>query len=184
MPLPSFLFLAFATGLAAALASRRELLNSPQPLVLMRSLSAWALFAGLLLIPLSSYFYLFHGDWFLLYQIDVSVVPSAVALLLFIFEFALGALGFFLGASLIRRKRGEIASLILAVVSALVFAPIIFFRRELALVGTYRQFHRDYGLEGFRESALFPGALFMGGVLIVAFVYLLIRLAVADRRYG
>lgn len=184
LPLPSFLFVAFATGLAAALVSRRELLNSPQPLVLMRSLSAWAIFAGFLLLPLSAYFYLFHGDWFLLYRIDVSVIPSAVALLVFIFEFALGALGYFLSASLIRRKKSEIASLLLAVVSALVFAPIIFFRRELAVVGTYRQFHRGYGLEEFQESALFPGSLFMGGVLIVAFAYLLIRLSIADRRYG
>lgn len=61
----------------------------------MRSLSAWAIFAGFLLLPLSAYFYLFHGDWFLLYRIDVSVIPSAVALLVFIFEFALGALGYF-----------------------------------------------------------------------------------------
>ena len=48
----------------------------------------------LLLLPVSLYFYVFHGDWFMLYTFDVRRVPSALALFGFAVELAVGLLGF------------------------------------------------------------------------------------------
>ena len=71
MPHPTVLFLAFATGLAAAIAGRSELKISPRPALFTRSALAFLIFDFLVLVPASAYFYVFHGDWFLLYALDV-----------------------------------------------------------------------------------------------------------------
>ena len=53
---------------------------SPRPLPLTRSFVAYVSFACLVIAPISVYFYVFHGDWFLLYLIDVNRIPSAIAM--------------------------------------------------------------------------------------------------------
>lgn len=184
MPLPTLVLLGFASGIGAAVASRAELLESPHPAMLTRPFWAWALFAGLVLIPISAYFYLFHGDWFLLYRVDVAAIPSAIALLLFAAEGAIGALGFFAGAMLVRGKKTDLAIALAVLVTVLAAAPIVYFRRELEVVGTYRQFHRGYGLSSFAETALYPGILFMAGVFFMGLVFLVLRLELGSRRAG
>src|SRR5688572_11199826 len=78
VPLPPLLLWMVASGLAAALAGRNELRTSPRPAPLTRTFFAYASYAVLVVVPVSIYFYAFHGDWFLLYFADVSKIPSAV----------------------------------------------------------------------------------------------------------
>lgn len=182
MPLPTLVLIGFASGIGAAIAARAELHESPHPAFLTRPFWAWALFAGLVLIPISAYFYVFHGDWFLLYRVDVAAIPSAIALLLFAAEGAVGALGFLAGASLVRTKKTDLAAAFLALVCVLALAPIVYFRRELEVVGTHRQFHRGYGLTSFSETALYPGSFFMAIVLLAGLGFLVTRLELSSRR--
>ena len=79
--MPTLFCFAFAAGLATAVAARVELRVSPRTPLSTRSFRAFLLYALLLLIPISVYFYIFHGDWFLLYTLDVTRVPSAIALI-------------------------------------------------------------------------------------------------------
>ena len=44
-----------------------------------------------MIVPVSVYFYVFHGDWFLLYLFDVSRIPSAIAMVGFFVQAGLGA---------------------------------------------------------------------------------------------
>ncbi len=181
MPLPTLVFFALASGVAAALAGRVELRLSPRAPLLSRSFGAYAIFAGLVLVPVSVYFYVFHGDWFLLYFLDVRKVPSAVAMVGFLLQLGLGAAGFAFGASQVRAQRdgaafgGFLALLALAV--AVPFAA----RTRLALVGSYAQFQGHFGLEPYGRGPLMQGAILMGAFLVGGLGALLLRLHLGGR---
>jgi hypothetical protein len=180
MPLPTLVFVAFGVGVASALLGGSELRESPRHPVLTGSFKAYALFLLLVVLPASVYFYVFHGDWFLLYALDVRRVPSAVALLGFVVELGLGVGGFTLGSMFARTQRTALgfsmaaASMIAAVVS------IITFRERLAVVGTFAQYRGDFGLRPY-GGALMQAGLIMGLALVYGAAYLLVRIRVAAR---
>ena len=182
MPLPTLLCLGFASGVAAALAGRSELRVSPRPALLTRSFAAFALFAGLVLVPVSVYFYVFHGDWFLLYLVDVRQIPSAIALVGFALEVAVGAAGFAAGGALVRSQREALAGGAAALALVLAVAVIVAGRERLAVVGTYAQFTGDFGLEPYGSGALLQGTIVMTVILGLGLAYLLLRLHYGGRR--
>jgi hypothetical protein len=182
VPLPSLLAFAFASGLAAAMAARVELRVSPRPPLLTRSFAAWTLFAVLVVVPVSVYFYVFHGDWFLLYTLDVGRIPSAVAMLGFLLEIGLGALGFALGASLVRSQREVVAGGLLGLSLLVAVAAPLLAKDRLRLVGSFAQYRGGFGLASYGEGALFAGTLVMTTLTLAAFVFLLARLHYAARR--
>ncbi len=180
--MPILVCLAFASGVAAALAGRSELRVSPRPPLLTRTFGAYFLFAVLLLVPISVYFYAFHGDWFLLYLVDVRTVPSALALLGFLGELAIGAGGFIMGASSVRGQR-EAAGGALAVCAVLAgVVALVVGRDRLALVGTHAQFEGGFGLRPYGSGALMQGTVAMTAILLIGLAYLLLRLQWGGRR--
>ncbi|MGE0786173.1 MAG: hypothetical protein AB7S26_10825 [Sandaracinaceae bacterium] len=184
MPLPPLLILAVVSGIAAAVAGRHELRQSPRPIFLTRTFSSFVGFALLVLVPISAYFYVFHGDWFLLYLFDVTRIPSALALIGFLLEAVLGALGFLGGAILVRNQRETIA---LGVIGAFVVGgavSVFFYYDRLAQVGTFAQFHGQsgqFGLEPFENGSLITGGLVMGAIALLGLAALLGRLWMAGR---
>jgi hypothetical protein len=183
MPFPTVVGIAFASGIAAALASRVELKVSPRPAMLTRSFIAYMIFVAIVLVPISAYFFVFHGDWFLLYYIDVRRVPSAIALVAFVAEAGVGALGFGLGAALVRSQRDgiAIAALLLAVVASGVI--VVIEPDRLMRVGSYVQYHRNFGLSDY-GGPLLQGTIAMAVLLLLGLVLLLARLHAAGRRLG
>lgn len=184
MPLPTLLFLAVVSGLAAALAAKAELRISPRPAVLTRSFVAYALFVGLVLIPASVYFYAFHGDWFLMYAVDVRRVPSALALVGFIGEAALGVGAFAIGAALVRGQREGIGKALIVLCTAAAVAVIVVARDRLAVVGTYAQYRGGFGLATYGHGPLLQGTVAMGLILAAGLGYLLVRLHLSGNRGG
>ena len=182
VPVLSLLCIAIASGLAAAIAARTELRVSPRPSFLTRSFGAYLIFAFLALIPVSVYFYVFHGDWFLLYLIDVKRIPSAVALVGFVVEAGLGALAYMLGAWLVRNQREQVAVVLatIAIFGAGGIVPAV--RDRLTMVGTIAQFRGGFGLEPFQDSVLFRGTITMGVILVFALIGLLARIHMSGRR--
>jgi hypothetical protein len=175
LPFTTLLFLALGLGAAAALAGANELRVSPRPVLLSDSFAAYAAFMLLLLVPVSAYFYVFHGDWFMLYLIDVARVPSALAVLGFGVEFALGLLGFGLSALWVRAARPS-WSLVMALVCAAAAAGIVLVCPErVRLVGSFRQYRGGFGLVEY-SGALMQGALAMGGLLLAGTAFLLLRI--------
>src|SRR5690606_17076609 len=102
VPFPSLLCFVFAAGIAIALAGRTEIRVSPRPVLLTTSANALVIYASLLVVPVGVYFYVLHGDWFMLYLVDVERIPSALALLGFIALVGVGVLGFACSAALAR----------------------------------------------------------------------------------
>jgi hypothetical protein len=182
MPLPTLLFLAFATGIAAAITGRTELRVSPRPALLSRTFAAFVVFSVLALVPVAVYFYVFHGDWFLLYLVDVRRIPSAVALLGFVVLAAVGALGFVLGAGLVRNQREKSAGVVtgLAVLGA--GAVVLVAPERLRVVGSYAQYRGRFGLEPFGSGPLLQGTMVMGGLLLLGLLFLLVRIHLGNRR--
>lgn len=184
MPLPTVLFLAFATGLAAAIAGRSELKISPRPALFTRSALAFLIFDFLVLVPASAYFYVFHGDWFLLYALDVRTVPSAVALVGFFLQGLLAAAGFAVGAGLVRSQRETVAGG-LAIVSLLFgLGAVVAASDRLALVGSYAQYRGNFGLVPFTEGPLLLGTFAMLAIVTAGLVFLLVRVWMGARRQG
>jgi hypothetical protein len=182
VPLPSLLCIAFASGIAAAIAGRSELRVSPRPALLTRTFGAYAIFLAALLVPISVYFYVFHGDWYLLYLIDVRRVPSAFALLSFMGHGAIGAGGFGFGASLVRSQKDFLAALSVGATLALAFGFVVAARSRLSLVGSYAQYHRGFGLSPIAESAVLEGGVLMGFLLLLGLAGLLVRIHWGSRR--
>lgn len=182
MPLPSLLCVAFAAGIAAALAGKVELRVSPRPALLTRSFAAFLLFAIFVLIPVSVYFYIFHGDWFLLYTVDVRSIPSALALLGFIVQAGLGALGFLIGASMARHQREGIGAVLSLLALGGAGAVALVAKERLAMVGSFAQFRGGFGLEPFGGGALVQGTIVMGAIMLVGMAALLLRLRSSGRR--
>ncbi len=181
MPLFTQLLLTFATGLAASLAARQGLRVSPKPAAFSRAFVAYLMFDGLVLVPSSVYFYVFHGDWYLLYLVDTGRVPSAVALVGGLLQFALGAGGFLVGASMVRTQRDPWLGAAVGVTLCLAFGVIAAARSRLSVVGSYSQYHGDFGLSAY-GGALLQGTLWMSLWTVLGLAFLLYRLGPWSRR--
>jgi hypothetical protein len=184
VPLPTVVFLAFATGLAAAMAGRSELKISPRPALFTRSALAFAVFDFLVLVPASAYFYVFHGDWFLLYVLDVRRVPSAIALVGFVVLGLLAAGGFALGAGLVRAQREAWLSVLLAISALFGVGAVVAAADRLALVGSYAQYRGNFGLVSFFDAPIMIGSLAMSSIVAVGLAFLLVRIWIGGRRQG
>jgi len=181
LPLFTQILLTFATGLAAALAARTDLRVSPKPAAFSRAFVAYLLYVGLVLVPVSVYFYLFHGDWFLLYLVDTGQVPSALALVCCLLQLAIGASGFLAGASLVRTQRDPWLGAAVGGTVALAFGILPPARHRLSVVGTYAQYQGDFGLAAY-GGALLQGTLWMTLWMCLGLGYLLYRLGPGTRR--
>ncbi len=181
MPLPTLVFLAFAVGTAAALLGGSELRLSPRHAMLTASFKAYALFLALVLLPVSIYFYVFHGDWFLLYAVDVRRIPSAVALLGFVAEALIGVLGFSLGAALARNQRNGLGYGVVGLATLLGLSVVLLWPERLLVVGTFAQYRGDFGLRSY-GGALMEAGLALGLLLVYGATYLLVRIRIACRR--
>lgn len=176
MPFPTFVFVAFACGIAAALAARVELKMSIRPVPLTNSFFVFVIFTSLVLVPSSVYFYVFHGDWFLLYAINVQKIPSAMAILVFFLEAGVGFFGFMIGSILARGQQLSAGYMLIAASVVASIAVVVLFSDRLAVVGTFAQYHGDFGLEAYRTSVLMKGSLATGTILIIGIVYLVTSL--------
>lgn len=175
MPLTTVLGLALAAGFAAAYAARVELRVSPRPALLTPASATLHLFLALVLVPASAYFYVFHGDWFLLYWFDSEAIPSAVALLGFLAQALLGSGAFQLGALLVRSQRETTAAVIAGILFALTFGPIPLVFERLRWVGTFVQFDRNFGLVAYGSGTVVQGTLAIGSVVLIGLVVMLFR---------
>jgi hypothetical protein len=174
-------FLAFGIGLSAALLGAAELRISPRHALFSSSFKAFALFLVLLVVPVSVYFYVFHGDWFLLYSVDVRRVPSALALLGFVAEAGLGVLGFMLGSAFARAQRMGAGYAIAAACAPLAFAVAFLWPERLRSVGTFAQYRGDFGLVPY-GGPLMQAGIAMSCVLAIGASFLLVRIRAARKR--
>ncbi len=176
MPLLFLLFIAVATGALAAHAGRDEVRQSAEPIWRWEAFLAYALFVGFLLLPTSIYFYVFHADWFLHYVIDTSSAPWAWGLLACFLVIGAAALGFRIGATLCRASRDRAARRITvgAFIVALAVWPLFWSR--ISLVGSHRQFTRDYGLTEFFASPAFYSGLVTLIIVSIAFGWVVFRI--------
>lgn len=172
MPLLFLLLIAFATGALSAYAGRDELRHSSDPVWRMESFLAYALFVALVLVPTAIYFYVFHGDWFLFYWVDTARAPWFWGLMGAALLLGAALLGFWIGLALCRASRDLATRRITvgSVLIALAVWPLAWSR--LSVVGSHRQFSRDYGLTTFFASPAFYSGLAMVLVIVLAFGWL------------
>jgi hypothetical protein len=168
-------FYLFGVGVATAMAAGSELRLSPRHAMLTSGFKTFGLFGVLLVIPILLYFYVFHGDWFLLYSVDVRRIPSAVALLGCCAVFGIGVAGFSLGAVLARTQRTTAGYVAVGIAGALALSVVAIWHHRLSLVGTFAQYHGDFGLVSY-GGALLQGGVAMGVILAVGTGYLLFRI--------
>lgn len=148
---------------------------SPRPALLSDCFAAYGAFMLFLLLPVSAYFYLFHGDWFMLYTVDVRSLPSALVLLGVLAEAGLGVLGFFVAAVCVRNARIGWAFALAGTCAVAAVGVVFVVPERLRVIGSFRQYWGGFGLEPYGGS-LFQGALAMGSFLIYGAVYLLVRI--------
>lgn len=182
MNLPISFVIAYTSGIIASLASRAELRGTPRPALATSGFKAFATYVLLVLVPSTVYFYAFHGDWFLLYLIDATSVPSAVGLLLFVVEAIVSAVGFASGAHLVRMQRESLAVAMASLTAMLGMGLLLVLRERVATVGTYAQFHGTFGLKPWLESPLLPAVVLFSTLLVVGLVHACVRTHWGGRR--
>lgn len=182
MLVPGLFLFSFVAGVAAAAAAQVELRLSPRSALLSRAFSAFIVFEVLLVVPVSLYFYVFHGDWTLLYVVDARSVPSALAVLLFALEVAIGVSGFAASASLVRGQRRTLSYVLAGSVSVVLVGGVALLASRMAVVGTYGQFRGGFGLRSWTETAVLPGVVAMIAVLLLGLAYLIFRIVGSSRR--
>lgn len=138
----------------------------------MESFLGYALFVAFVLLPATIYFYAFHGDWFLFYWVDSGRAPWLWGLLATVLLLGTAWVGFQLGAVFCRASRDKAARRLTigALVLALAVWPLAWER--LSVVGTYRQFTREYGLTTFFVSPAFYAGIAISLIMALAFGWL------------
>jgi len=176
LPLLFLLLITIATGALSAHAGRDEVRHSADPVWRMEAFLAYALFVAFVLLPTAIYFYVFHGDWFLFYGVDTGRAPWVWGLLAGLLVLGAASLGFRLGAALCRASRDVAVRRIAtgALFFALAVWPLGWER--LSVVGSYRQFTRDYGLTAFFASPAFYSGLAMLIINGAAFAWIVYRI--------
>ena len=176
MPLLFLLFVAIATGALSAYAGRDEIRHSGEAMWRMESFLAYGIFVALVLVPTVIYFYAFHGDWFLFYWVDTDRAPWIWGLVAVLLSLGASFAGFRLGAAFCRASRDAAARrvTVAAALMALAVWPLAWDR--LSVVGSHRQFTRDYGLLEFFASPAFYSGLVMLVVAGVAFGWMVFRI--------
>jgi hypothetical protein len=181
LPLPSHVLFTFVSGLLAALAGRADLRVNPKPVARSPTFYAYLLYPALVVVPVSLYFFVFHGDWYVLYLLDTASVPSALVLVACMGEVAVGALGFLLGGVFIRSQREQWAGALVGVVGSLALAVLPLAFRRLSVVGSYAQFQGDFGLVPY-GGPLLHGSLWMSLWTLVSLGFLVYRLGPGAQR--
>jgi hypothetical protein len=176
LPLLFLLFVAIATGALSAYAGRDEIRHSGEATWRTEAFLAYALFVGLVLLPTVIYFYVFHGDWFLLYWVDTQRAPWVWGLLAVLLFLGMAFAGFQIGAALCRASL-ELAARRISVAACLVGLSVWPLAWErLSVVGSHRQFTRGYGLVAFFASPAFYSGLVMLVVASVSFAWVVFRI--------
>ena len=168
--------MAFATGARAAYAGRDEIRHSSEAMWRAESFLAYVSFFVLVLLPTTLYFYVFHGDWFLLYWVNTGRAPWVWGPLAVLLMSVAGLGGFSVAAALCRGSRDSAArrlGVLMAIIGVGVW-PLAWER--LSRVGTFRQYDRDYGLVSYFESPAFYSGLAMLVVAAGAFAWVAVRI--------
>jgi hypothetical protein len=181
LPLPTQLFLTFASGVLTALAARADLRVSPKPAANSEAFVAFLLYALLVVLPVSVYFYVFHGDWYLLYTVDTARIPSALALFGLAAVVLVGAGGFLFGARLVRSQREQWAGAAVGMTVSMALGVLPLARHRLAVVGTYAQFFGDFGHRPY-GGTLLQGTVCMSLWLVLGLSFLVYRLGPSEKR--
>jgi hypothetical protein len=168
MPLLFAPFVAALLGFALAVLGRHELARHDGALQETRTFRVSVYYAALIFAPVLGYMLLFHGDWFYLFLLPASRVPSVASAL------GIGASAAVMPAMVLlaRRPLGTRAPL---ASSAIVTLLLLLLRRRLGSAATYLQFHGDFGLVS-------SGAGPLGLSVLVCVVALAAGLALAYRR--
>lgn len=137
---------------------------------------AYALFVGFVLLPTDIYFYVFHGDWFLFYVVNTNSAPWVWGLLSVLSLLGAAFVGFRLGAALCRASRDQAARQIAVAAGLIGLAIWPLAWERLSVVGSHRQFTRDYGLVPFFASPAFYSGLTMLIIAGVSFAWIVFRI--------
>lgn len=169
MPAPIAPLLGFALGVVLAWLCRPD--PDPDAPLWDRPTLAVALYAALVYAPASAYFLLFAGDWSFAYLVDSRDVPSAISLLLVLFDAAALVFGFLLGRRALRRR--SLAALgWLALAPAAVAATIVLvLHRRLGVDASYDQVESDFGLRPLPGSPLGYAILWMDALVVAGAVF-------------
>lgn len=136
-----------------------------------RVLIVVAVFSLLIFAPLCGYFLAFSPDWSYAYLIDSKRLPSALDLSLVLVDAASIPLGFAIAARRARLRQVNAALQLLGPLCVLcVLALIILFPR-LSVLGTYAQFHGDFGTRSVFHSSLGYAMVWLNGVLIGSVIW-------------
>ncbi|MCX7807998.1 MAG: hypothetical protein N2515_05275 [Deltaproteobacteria bacterium] len=182
MTFPSLLLITFGMGALTAAAGHEEVRASYKEWYRTLSFRALIPFVMCVVIPISVALYVLQGDWFVLYLVDTQRVPSAVALVVFVFEGMLSPLGFAIGSALIRNERYLLVWLLGASCCLCAFLIPWLAPRRLFVVGTYIQFAKGYGLVNWLDTTAFALSAVSALALFGGASYLLLRVRNMVRR--
>jgi hypothetical protein len=169
VPAPIAPLLAFALGIVLAWLCRPD--ADPEAPLWDRPTIAVALYALLVYAPAAAYFLLFAGDWSFAYLVDNRDVPSAVSLLLVLFDAAALVFGFTLGRRALRRRSLAALGWLTLAPMAVAVGFVLVLHRRLGVDATFDQVESDFGLRPLPGSPLGYAILWMDALVVAGAVF-------------
>jgi hypothetical protein len=164
VPAPIAPLLGFALGVVLAWLCRPD--PDPEASLWDRPTIAVALYAAVVYAPAAAYFLLFAGDWSFAYLVDSRDVPSAVTLLLVLFDAALLVFGFTLGRRALRRRSLAALGWLALAPAAVAGTFVLALHRRLGVDATFDQVQSDFGLRPLPGSPLGYAILWMDALVV------------------
>jgi hypothetical protein len=127
------------------------------------------LFGALVFAPACAYFLIFASDWAQFYLVDSRAVPSALELLLVVFDAAIVPIGFIAARRAGRRRAYRALGALGGVPAVLALALLLIFFPKLRIEGTFHQVRSNFGTQPVAGSRLGYAILWMNAMLIAGF---------------
>ena len=145
MPAPIAPLVAFSLGILFAWAAADGITRASGSLIVSRPFAVTLSFAAFVFLPVAGYFSFFATDWSIAYLFDTRHLPSAVLLLLALFDGACLLGGFAVGAFYVQRRQNVSLLPLMTVPLAVAAVIVAMLGHRLSVHGTYTQVRRGLG---------------------------------------
>lgn len=139
-------------------------------------------FAALLFVPATAFFLVIAPDWSVAYLVEGSAVPSAVSLVGVVLVGVLVVAGYLAARPAVRRRAFQKALFIGGLPAATGVALLLILWPRLAVEGSYRRFHGDFGVEDVAGGPLGFCILWVDTLLVLG-LWMCVR-ALSERSRG
>jgi hypothetical protein len=170
VPAPIAPLVGFAFGVILAWAGRREPARDFYARPFDGRAAIVVAYAALVFAPVNAYFLAFAGDWSFAYFFDSRALPSAVALLVVLFDAAVVWAGFVAGRWVRQARSAGVGAVLAGAPLLLAAVAVLLAHGRLRADATFDQIRSNFGVTPIASSPLGIAIVWMNLLLVLGLV--------------